>query len=158
MLTTPSTSDLPSGAGFRFALIAARYNAKFVDGLLNAALATLHQAGTPDPEVLRVPGSWEIPVVAAAVARRARGRPDAILCFGVILQGQTTHARHIGDEVSAALMRLAVDSGIPVIHQVLSVSAEEQAVARCLDPETNRGIEAARTALEMATLLRRERI
>jgi 6,7-dimethyl-8-ribityllumazine synthase len=158
MLTTQSSSDLPSGAGFRFALIAARYNARFVDGLLHAAVATLERAGAPEPEVLRVPGSWEIPVVVAAVARRPRGRPDAILCFGVIWQGETTHAQHIGDEVSAALMRLAVDSGIPVIHQVLSVSTEEQAVARCLNPETNRGVEAARTALEMATLLRGERI
>lgn len=154
MLTAPSSDLLPSGTGLRFTLVAAQYNARFVDGLVEAALATLRQAETPDPEVLRVPGSWEIPVVAAAVARRERGRPDAVLCFGVIWQGETWHAQHIGDAVSDALMALAVESGIPVIHQVLTIATEEQAVARCLDPKTNRGVEAARTALAMAQLMR----
>ncbi|MFO1460417.1 MAG: 6,7-dimethyl-8-ribityllumazine synthase [Verrucomicrobiota bacterium] len=154
MLKTQSAEGLPSGAEFRFAVVASKYNATYVDGLLKAALGTLQGAGAPEPEVIRVPGSWEIPVVAAAVARRNRGRPDAILCFGVIWQGETFHAQHIGDAVSDALMRLAVEFGVPVIHQVLTVSTEEQAVARCLNPETNRGIEAARTALEMAQLLR----
>ncbi|MBL9175069.1 MAG: 6,7-dimethyl-8-ribityllumazine synthase [Verrucomicrobiales bacterium] len=154
MLTTQSAEGLPSGSEFRFTVVASKYNAIYVDGLVRAALGALQSAGAPDSEVLRVPGSWEIPVVAATVARRSRGRPDAILCFGVIWQGETLHAQHIGDAVSDALMRLAVESGIPVIHQVLTVSTEEQAVARCLNPDTNRGLEAARTALEMARLLR----
>ncbi|MBX3734357.1 MAG: 6,7-dimethyl-8-ribityllumazine synthase [Verrucomicrobiae bacterium] len=154
-MLTPSIEDpLPSGVGCRFTVIASRYHPRFVDGLLNATLSSLNRAGAPDPEVLRVPGAWEIPVVAGAVARRTRGRPDAVVCLGVVWQGETLHAQHIGDAVSDALMRLAVDTGVPMVHQVLSVASEEQATARCLDPETGRGLEAARTALEMATLLR----
>ncbi len=154
MLTTQSAEGLPPGAEFRFTVVASKYNATYVDGLVQAALGALRSSGAPEPEVFRVPGSWEIPVVAAAIARRSRGRPDVILCFGVIWQGETLHAQHIGDAVSDALMRLAVESGVPVVHQVLTVSTEEQAVARCLNPTTNRGLEAARTALEMAQLLR----
>src|SRR6187399_233929 len=111
MLTAASASELPAGTGLRFAVVASRYNARFVDGLLAAALETLRAAGAPEPEVVRVPGSWEIPVAAAALVRRARGRPDGVLCLGVIWQGETPHARHIGDAVSDALMRLAMDSG-----------------------------------------------
>jgi len=154
MLTPTSESPLPSGDGLRFAVVASQYNAKYVDGLLDAALATLREAGASDPEIRRVPGAWEIPVVAAMLARRERGRPDAILCFGVIWQGETLHAQHIGDSVSGALMQLSVDTGVPMIHQVLTVGSEAQAAARCLDPQTNRGIEGARTALEMARLMR----
>lgn len=117
-------------------------------------METLAKAGAPTPEVIRVPGSWEIPVVAGRIARRQRGQPDAILCFGVIWQGETLHAQHIGDAVSDALMALAVETGVPVVHQVLTVSSEDQARARCLDPATHRGIEGARTALEMAHLMK----
>jgi len=155
MLTPDSNSPLPPGAGLHFAVVASRYNERYVDGLVNAALAVLERAGAADPELFRVPGAWEIPVVAATLARRERGRPDAILCFGVIWQGETLHASHIGDAVSDALMRLAVETRVPMIHQVLTVSTEAQAAARCLDPATNRGIEGARTALEMAQMVRK---
>lgn len=153
MLTAQPPPPLPSGAGLRFTVVASRYNGRFVDGLVEGALETLRAAGAGEPELIRVPGSWEIPVVAGAVARRARGRPDAILCFGVIWQGETLHAQHIGDAVSDALMALAMQTGVPVIHQVLTVSNEEQATARCLNPDTHRGIEGARTALDMARLM-----
>lgn len=154
MLTPQSPEGLPPGGGLRFTVVASRYNARFVDGLLEGALETLAKAGAPKPEVIRVPGSWEIPVVAGRIARRQRGQPDAILCFGVIWQGETLHAQHIGDAVSDALMALAVETGVPVVHQVLTVSSEDQARARCLDPATHRGIEGARTALEMAQLMK----
>ncbi len=153
MLTTASTIDLPSGASHHFVIVASRYNARFVDGMLAAALDTFQKAGAPEPEVLRVPGSWEIPVAVATIARRPGPVPSAIVCLGLILQGETAHAQHIGDAVSEALMRIAVKNGVPVIHEVLTVSDETQAVARCLAPETNRGAEAARTALAMAHLL-----
>ena len=152
-MTPQLESPVASGIGRRFVVVAARYNARFVEGLLEAVQTTLRAAAAPEPEILRVPGSWEIPVTAAAVARRTSDRPDAILCLGVIWQGETAHAQYIGQAVSDALMRLAMETGIPVVHAVLSLSNEAQAVARCLTPETNRGAEAARTALEMAALL-----
>ncbi len=153
MLTSNAGAPFASGAGRQFAIVASRYNARFVDGMLDGALRILKEAGAPEPEVVRVPGSWEIPVTAAAMAHRTVARPNAILCLGVILQGETSHARHIGDSVSAALMQLAMESGIAVVHEVLTVTTEAQAEARCLDPRTNRGAEAARTALEMAAVL-----
>ena len=141
-------------SGGRFALVAARYNSRYVEGMLRAAKAELLAAGSAVIEVIRVPGAFEIPVAAAALARRAEQRPEAILCLGVIWQGETTHAQHIGEAVTTALMQLAVETGVPVVHEVLTLAQPQQAKVRCLDPKTNRGTEAARTALEMARLLR----
>lgn len=153
MLTADSGASLPPGSGLRIAIVASRYNAPFVDGMLESARETLRSAGAPEPEVVRVPGAWEIPVAAAALARRLTYTPDAVICLGLILQGETSHANHIGEAVSQGLMRLALKTGVPMIHEVLTVTGAEQARVRCLDPKTNRGREAARTALEMAHLL-----
>ena len=86
--------------------------------------------------------------------RRIRPVLSAILCFGVIFQGETSHARHIGDAVSHALAGIQVDYGIPVIHGVFVFENEEQARVRCLGKKHNRGTEAARTAVEMAGVIR----
>ncbi|MBM3900566.1 MAG: 6,7-dimethyl-8-ribityllumazine synthase [Verrucomicrobia bacterium] len=153
MLTADSGASLPPGSGLRIAIVASRYNAQFVDGMLESARETLRAAGAPEPEVVRVPGAWEIPVAAAALTRRLPQPPDAVVCLGLILQGETSHADHIGEAVSQGLMRLALKTGVPMIHEVLTVAGVEQARVRCLDPKTNRGREAARTALEMAHLL-----
>jgi len=153
MLNAAEITALPSGNGHHFVIVASRYNTRLVDGMLEAAVATLREAGAPAPEIARVPGAWEIPVVAAIVARRPLAVPSAIICLGLILQGETSHAQHIGDAVSSALMRISVKTGVPVIHEVLTVDTEAQAEARCLEPRANRGAEAARTALEMAHLI-----
>lgn len=139
----------------RFAIVASRYNAEYVDGLLGAAEAELRAAGVRDIEVVRVPGAFEIPAVVARLARRAvgRGRPVAILCLGVIFQGQTSHAEHIGWAVTEALSRLQVEHCLPVIHGVFVFRKTEHARVRCLGREHNRGREAAQTALEMARLM-----
>ena len=142
---------LPGG---RFAIVASRYNARYVDGMLRAAKAELAAAKVESVEIVRVPGSFEIPVATAALARRGERRPEAVICLGLIWQGETTHAQHIGESVTTALMQIAVETGVPVIHEVLTIAKPEQAKVRCLDPETNRGTEAARTALDMARLFR----
>lgn len=153
MLIEDSGKSLPSGSGLRIAIVASRYNAMYVDGMLSAARETLLEAGAPEPEVVRVPGAWEIPVAAAALARRQPHPPAAVICLGLILQGETSHADHIGEAVSQGLMRLALKTGVPMVHEVLTVTQVEQARVRCLDPRTNRGREAARTALEMGGLM-----
>lgn len=143
--------------GQRFAIVASKYNAKYVDAMLAAAQAEIGRAGGK-VDVIRVPGAFEIPVVAARLARQARvphhaSPPMAIICLGVILRGATTHAQHIGEAVSAALAHLQLIHEVPVIHEVLLLENEKQARKRCLGKKHNRGTEAAQTAIEMARVM-----
>ena len=137
----------------RIAIVASAYNAEYVDGMLDAALAALSEAGVDEVELIRVPGAFEIPVVAAKLTRRKRQRPGAVICLGVILRGQTTHAEHIGQNVSRLLGDLAMETGVAIIHEVLLLENKAQAKARCLSAKTNRGSEAAHTALVMAGVM-----
>jgi 6,7-dimethyl-8-ribityllumazine synthase len=149
------TRKRTAAAGGRFVIVASTYNARYVNAMLRAAKAEIQRAGG-DLRIVRVPGAFEIPVVAAQLARPANGRaqPSAILCLGVILRGATTHAQHIGETVSAALAQIQVDHGVPVIHEVLLLENEQQARERCLNRTHNRGLEAAQTALTMARVMR----
>lgn len=151
MLRRVNKAAAATGDGQTFAIVASRYNPRYVDGLLNAAVRELKKSGGK-PRVIRVPGAFEIPVVAARLAALSR-RPAAIICLGVILRGETTHAQHIGEAVSQALMQIQITQQLPVIHEVLLLENRQQAEARCLDPQRNRGVEAARTAMEMARVL-----
>ncbi|MBN2507396.1 MAG: 6,7-dimethyl-8-ribityllumazine synthase [Verrucomicrobia bacterium] len=141
-------------SGARFAIVASLYNRRYVDAMLRAAKAELQRAGAAGVAVVRVPGAFEIPVVAARLAQAADSSFGAILCLGVILRGATTHAQHIGETVSQALSQIQVQSGVPIIHEVLLLENTRQAAERCLDPRHNRGAEAARTAVAMARVMR----
>ncbi|HZV35705.1 MAG TPA: 6,7-dimethyl-8-ribityllumazine synthase [Verrucomicrobiae bacterium] len=157
MLRSNKAKKFEAGAG-RFVIIASKYNARYVDAMIAAAQATLKDAGVSRLKIVRVPGAFEIPVVAAKIANNdeATSREkqiSAIICLGVILRGQTVHAEHIGRAVSDALMTISLQHQIPVIHEVLLLENEEQARVRCLDKKFNRGAEAAQTALEMALVM-----
>ena len=141
-------------AGTRVAIVASRYNARYVNSMLRAAKAELTKTKVA-VEVVRVPGAFEIPAVASALARRLTNPIDAILCLGVILRGETTHAENIAQAVTGALAQLQVEHSLPVIHEVLLLENVQQARERCLDARHNRGIEAARTAIEMTRVMRR---
>lgn len=140
--------------GRRFVIVASKYNARYVDAMLRAATAVLKKAGATEIQVVRVPGAFEIPIVAAKLAGSSPS-PSAIICLGVILRGATAHAQSISDVVSDALGTIAVQNQLPVIHEVLLLETERQAVERCLSRKHNRGAEAALTAIEMSNLLAR---
>ena len=162
MLKTIKARTFRAGEA-RFAIIASQYNGRYVDSMLQAAKAELEAAGAKAVQVVRVPGAYEIPVVAARLARASSAhasrithhasRLAAIVCLGVILRGETVHAAHIGEAVSRALMEIQLQYEVPVIHEVLLLENEDQARARCLDPQHNRGREAAQTALAMAEVM-----
>ena len=154
MLKKASKTKASAVAGTRVAIVASRYNARYVNSMLRAVKAELAKAKVA-AEVVRVPGAFEIPAVASALARRLTNPIDAILCLGVILRGETTHAENIGQAVTGALAQLQVEHSLPVIHEVLLLENVQQARERCLDARHNRGIEAARTAIEMTRVMRR---
>jgi 6,7-dimethyl-8-ribityllumazine synthase len=137
--------------GDRFAIVASTYNLRYVDAMLRAAKAEILRAGGT-VQIVRVPGAYEIPVIAARLARTKTF--SGIICLGVILRGATTHAQHIGEAVSNALVQIQIQHEVPVIHEVLLLENEQQAKERCLGRTHNRGTEAAQTALEMARVLR----
>ena len=154
MLKKASKTKASGVAGTRVAIVASRYNARYVNSMLRAAKAELAKAKVA-AEVVRVPGAFEIPALASALARRLTNPIDAILCLGVILRGETTHAENIAQAVTGALAQLQVEHSLPVIHEVLLLENVQQAKERCLDARHNRGIEAARTAIEMTRVMRR---
>jgi len=141
-------------ADAHFAIVASQYNSRYVNAMLAAARTELSRAGMREVQIVRVPGAFEIPVVAARLARMAPDSLSAIICLGVILRGETVHAAHIGENVSRALMQIQLRYEIPVIHEVLLLENEAQARARCLSKKHNRGAEAAQTALAMARVFK----
>jgi 6,7-dimethyl-8-ribityllumazine synthase len=140
-----------SADGGKFAIVASRYNAEYVDAMLRAARETLLAAGA-HVRIVRVPGAFEIPAAAAKLAHGARY--SAVICFGVIFPGETSHAQHVGWGVTHALAQIQVEQKIPVVHAVFVFEKVKHAKVRCLGKKHNRGTEAAQTALEMARVMK----
>jgi len=150
MLRKNRQRKIQSGGG-SYAIVASRYNSEYVDAMLHAAREELLRAGAR-VRIVRVPGVFEIP---AAVARLAQPRRyAAIICLGVIFQGETSHAKHIGWGVTHALAQIQVQHKLPVIHGVFTFDKVKHARVRCLGQKHNRGTEAAQTALEMARVMK----
>jgi 6,7-dimethyl-8-ribityllumazine synthase len=142
-------ADKAKGA---FHIVASRFNTQYVDGLIDRATEELRTlAPNATISLHRVPGSFEIPVIARELA--VQHQVDAIIACGVILRGETNHAENLSRSVTDALQRIAIEHGVPVINAVLSFDNEKQARARCLENKINRGTEAARAAVEIANVL-----
>jgi 6,7-dimethyl-8-ribityllumazine synthase len=137
----------------RFAIVASRYNEAYVDGLIEGATNELSFiAPGSEIRVVRVPGSFEIPLGVQTVA--IQREVDAIFAFGLIWEGETQHAALIAGAVTSSLLELSLKYKTPVLHEVLVVQTDEQAQARCLaSSELNRGIDAARAAIRMIWML-----
>jgi 6,7-dimethyl-8-ribityllumazine synthase len=142
-------------AGLRFGIVVSKFNEFITSQLLAAAVETLTKAGAAKDsmEVVQVPGAFEIPIVARRLARSRRF--DAVVCLGAVIRGETPHFEYISAEVSRGIAQAAADYDLPVIFGVLTTETVTQAMERAGPPDRNRGAEAARTAVEMATLLKR---
>jgi 6,7-dimethyl-8-ribityllumazine synthase len=140
-------------SGKRFALIVSRYNEFFAGRLLSGAEDCLvrHGASPEDIEVFRVPGSFELPLVAKKVAHT--GKFQAVVCLGAVLRGQTPHFDFVASEAAKGVARVGLDTEVPVIFGVITTETVEQAVDRSGARAGNRGAEAALAAVEMANLL-----
>lgn len=137
----------------RVAVIAAQWHEKIMDGLTQGALRALNELGISEPTLLRVPGSFELPVAAKAMASRGY---DAVVALGVVVRGGTPHFEYVCQGVTQGLTQVAVDTGVPVGFGVLTVDTEEQALDRAGLPGSNedKGHEAVTAALATATVLR----
>jgi 6,7-dimethyl-8-ribityllumazine synthase len=136
------------------AIVVSTFNEVVTSRLLAAAESTLTQLGTPQNhiQVVRVPGAFEIPLIAKTLAQSRRF--DAIICLGAVIRGETPHFDYICAETSRGIGRASLETGIPVIFGVLTTDTVDQAMERSGPPERNKGADAARTAIEMALLMK----
>ncbi len=146
-----------AGNGQRFGIVVARFNELVTRRLLEGAIDALTRHGVQpeDIEVAWVPGSFELPVAARALA--GTGRFSAIICLGAVIRGATPHFEYVASQAAAGIGRVALDCGLPVAFGVVTADTQEQALERAGGKVGNRGAEAALTALEMANLLSRLR-
>jgi len=140
--------------GLRVGFACAEFNGGITDRMLVAALDELERAGCDLGSVVVawVPGAFELPLVARAMA--ASGRVDAVVALGAVIRGDTGHYDFVAGECAAGLQRVQLDSGLPVVFGVLTTDTVDQALVRSLPDQTNKGAEAARTALGTVAVLR----
>ncbi len=146
-LTVKNCADL------RVAVIAAQWHEKVMDGLVDGALRALHELGIDEPTLLRVPGSFELPVVAKVLADRGY---DAVVALGVVVRGGTPHFEYVCQGVTQGLTQVSIATGVPIGFGVLTCDTEEQALDRAgLDGSAeDKGHEAVTAAIATATTLR----
>ena len=139
----------------RFGIIVSRWNEEVTMRLLDGALKTLKEEGIPENcvEVVKVPGAFEIPLVAQCMAERKCF--NALICLGAVIQGETTHHEHIGREVSGGIQKVSLTYNIPIGFGILTTQTEEQALERAGGKMGNKGRETTLAALEMVSLLRK---
>ena len=138
--------------GKKFALVVSRFNDFITAKLLSGALDALVRSGAADEdlEVVKVPGAFEIPLVAKKMAKT--GRFDAVICLGAVIRGSTPHFDYVSAEVSKGIATAGMESGIPIIFGVLTTDTIEQAIERAGTKAGNKGWSAAIDAVEMANL------
>ncbi len=142
------------GKGLRFGLIVSRFNEFFSKKLLEGAQDALHRHGVDeeDIEVVWVPGSFEIPLIALKLAQAKKY--DAVICLGAVIRGGTPHFDYISAEVTKGIAKVGLDTGLPVIYGVITTDTLEQAIERSGTKAGNKGFEAAVNAIEMANLVK----
>jgi 6,7-dimethyl-8-ribityllumazine synthase len=140
---------------YRFAVLASRFKEFVVDALVKGAVDALRRHGASDKqvEIVRVPGAYDMPLVARKLAQSRRY--DAIVTVGAVIRGQTAHFDYVAGECASGLARVSAETGVPVAFGVLTTDTAEQAMDRAGGKAGNKGAEAAASAIEMINLLRR---
>jgi len=143
-----------TATGLRFAIVVSRFNSFITERLLGGAMDALTRAGAGADliDVIKVPGSWEVPMIAAEVARQHRY--DAVICLSAVIRGETPHFDYVAGEAAKGIAHVASETGVPVAFGVLTTNTLEQAIDRAGAKGGNKGFDAAMTAIEMANLLR----
>jgi 6,7-dimethyl-8-ribityllumazine synthase len=143
-----------SAGGFRFALVSSRWNDFLTGRLVEGALDALERLGADEGSVehFRVPGSFEIPLVALKLAQS--GRFAAVVCLGTVIRGQTPHFEYVAGEVTKGIAQVAMQTGVPVLYGIVTADTLEQAIDRAGVKAGNKGFEAAMSAVEMVNLLK----
>lgn len=146
--------DFSAPAG-RFAIVAARFNDFIVNQLVTGATDTLRRHGIADDHIdlVRVPGSFEIPIVAQKLGKS--GKYAAVICLGCVIRGDTSHYDHVAGAAASGIATAALNSGVPVIFGVLTCETMEQAINRAGGKSGNKGAEAALTAIEMVNVMKK---
>ena len=145
--------EMRAATGARFAILASRWNPRITDALVNGARQAMQAQGVSESDIdlVRVPGAWELPMAAAALA--ATGTYSALVALGCVVRGETRHYEHVADECASGLMRVSLDYRLPVANGVLAVEDLAHAQSRAGGAQGNKGEEAALAALEMSRLL-----
>jgi 6,7-dimethyl-8-ribityllumazine synthase len=133
-------------------IVLSRFNSFITERLLEGALDALVRHGASGPQIVRVPGAWEMPIVAAELARQKKY--DAVICLGAVIRGETPHFDYVAGNAAGGLARVSVETGVPIAFGLLTTSTVEQAIDRAGAKSGNKGFDAAVTAIEMANLMR----
>lgn len=140
--------------GFRFAIVASRWNDFLTSKLTEGALDTLERLGAAakNVEIFKVPGSYELPVVAQRIAEGEKF--DAIICLGVVIRGETPHFDYVAGEAAKGIAQVSMETGVPVLFGVITADTVEQAINRSGVKSGNKGVEAAMSAVEIVNLFK----
>jgi 6,7-dimethyl-8-ribityllumazine synthase len=143
-----------SATGLRFGVVVSRFNSFITERLLGGAMDALRRTGAAEDmiDIVKVPGSWEVPLVAGELARQHRY--DAVICLACVIRGETPHFDYVASEAAKGVAHVAAETGVPVAFGVLTTNTLEQAIDRAGAKGGNKGFDAAMTAVEMANLLR----
>lgn len=141
--------------GKKFGIVVSRFNSFIAERLLEGALDTLSRSGAADDavEVVRVPGAFEIPLMAQKMARS--GRYDAVICLGAVIRGATLHYELVANEAAKGIAQVSLAGDIPLVFGVITTDTIEQAIERAGSKAGNKGSEAAAVAIEMVSLLQK---
>ncbi len=142
-----------SGKGKKFTIVLSRFNSFLTERLLEGAIDCLvrHEVSENDIKIIRVPGAFEIPLICKKVLEKKK--TDAVIAIGAVIRGETPHFEYVAAEVSKGLANISLEHGVPVIFGVLTTDTIEQAEVRSGAKGSNKGFEAALTAIEMVNLI-----